>query len=143
LGVLPMELLQAAFWSLDPRRVVAKYARFADLASDSQEARRFVLLEDWANGGEPLPLPAARELMEELFGRDLPGSGRWPAGGLPDCPTLHFTAANDRIVPPATAAPGERLACPAGHVGMVVGRSAPAHLHQPLRQWLAARAHEG
>jgi polyhydroxyalkanoate synthase len=142
LGALPMEVLQAAFWSLDPQRVVAKYARFADLAPDSAEARRFVLLEDWANGGQPVPLPAAHELIEELFGRDLPGSGKW-LNGLPSCPTLHFTAGNDRIVPPATASPGPTIACPAGHVGMVVGRSAPLHLHRPLREWLAAQPRGG
>jgi polyhydroxyalkanoate synthase len=142
LGALPMEVLQAAFWSLDPHRVVTKYARFADLERDSAEARRFVLLEDWANGGHPLPLPAAQELIEGLFGLDLPGTGKW-LGGLPSCPTLHFTAGNDRIVPPATAAPGPGIACPAGHVGMVVGRSAPTHLHRPLREWLAAQPRGG
>jgi polyhydroxyalkanoate synthase len=142
LGALPMEVLQAAFWSLDPQRVVAKYARFADLEPDSAEARRFVLLEDWANGGQPLPLPAARELLEGLFGLDLPGTCKW-LNGLPSCPTLHFTAGNDRIVPPATAAPGATIACPSGHVGMVVGGRAPLHLHRPLREWLAAQPRGG
>ena len=137
-GALPMEVLQAAFWSLDPRRVVAKYARFADLEPGSDEALRFILLEDWANGGEPVPLPAADELLGGLFGRDLPGTGKW-LNGLPNCPTLHFTAGTDRIVPPETAAPGPTIACPAGHVGMVVGRGARRHLHGPLREWLAAQ----
>jgi polyhydroxyalkanoate synthase len=142
LGALPMEVLQAAFWSLDPQRVVTKYARFADLDPDSAEAKRFVLLEDWANGGQPLPLPAAHELIEGLFGLDLPGAGKW-LNGLPSCPTLHFTAGKDRIVPPATAAPGATIACPAGHVGMVVGGHAPLHLHRPLREWLAAQPRGG
>ena len=142
LGALPMEMLQAAFWSLDPQRVVAKYAGFADLAPDSAGARRFVLLEDWANSGQPLPLPAAHELIEDLFGFDLPGTGQW-LNGLPSCPTLHFTAGNDRIVPPATAAPGATIACPAGHVGMVVGGRAPLQLHRPLREWLAAQPRGG
>ena len=30
-GALPMEVLQAAFWALDPARTVAKFAAFADL----------------------------------------------------------------------------------------------------------------
>lgn len=143
LGALPMEVLQAAFWSLDPHRMVRKYAEFARLDPRSDEARRFVRLEDWANSGEPLPLPAACELLEDLFERDLSGRGAWPAGGLPGCPTIHFTAGSDRIVPPETAAAGARVACPAGHVGMIVGRGASRHLHQPLTEWLAARAHEG
>jgi polyhydroxyalkanoate synthase len=141
IGVLPIEVLQAAFWSLDPQRVVTKYARLAGLDQAGDEFRRFVRLEDWANGGEPLPLPAARELIEDLFARDLPGHGRW--ANLPDCPLLHFTANADRIVPADTAAQGERIACPAGHVGMIVGRGARPHLHDPLRDWLARLPQRG
>ena len=76
-GALPMEVLQAAFWSLDPERTVNKFAEFARLDPDSADARRFVELEEWANEGEALPYPAAKELIEDLFGEDLPGSGRW------------------------------------------------------------------
>ena len=57
LGALPMEVLQAAFWSLDPERTVRKFAEFGRLDPASAEARRFVELEEWANEGEPLPLP--------------------------------------------------------------------------------------
>jgi polyhydroxyalkanoate synthase len=131
LGFLPMEVLQAAFWQIDPARLVAKFARFASTAPGSSEARRFVMLEDWANGGEPLPLPAARQLVEKLFGR------RETLAPLPSCPMLHVTAAADRIVPAATAAVvGERISSPSGHVGMIVGRDAPQRLHQPLLTWL-------
>jgi polyhydroxyalkanoate synthase len=143
IGALPIEVLQAAFWSLDPGRVVAKYARLPELPADSDELRRFVALEDWANGGEPLPLPAARELLVDLFERNLSGKGQWLGRVLPSCPTLHFAAAEDRIVPTETAAEGDRIDCPAGHVGMIIGRSAPMHLHGPLREWLAAHAQQG
>lgn len=136
LGVLPMEVLQTAFWRLDPVRVVTKFARFAALAEGSAEAAAFVRIEDWANGGEPLPCPAARELVEDLFGRDLSGGGTWRGLPLPSCPMLHVTAANDRIVPAASAAPGPQLACPAGHVGMIAGRHSPRLLHAPLLSWL-------
>ena len=68
LGALPMEVLQAAFWSLDPERTVRKFAEFGRLDPGGAEARRFVELEEWANQGEPLPYPAAKELVEELFG---------------------------------------------------------------------------
>ncbi|MCW3796915.1 alpha/beta hydrolase [Sphingomonas sp. BN140010] len=133
-GALPPEVLQAAFWSLDPDRVVAKFAHFASLDPFSAGARRFVALEDWANTGDPLPLLAAAELIDELFSSNR--TGRSDSSSLTDVPTLHFTAANDRIVPAGTAAPGPCVAVPAGHVGMVVGRAAPAHLHDPLKHWL-------
>jgi polyhydroxyalkanoate synthase len=131
-----MEVLQSAFWSLDPDRLVAKFARFGALPEQAPERRRFVTLEDWANGGEPLPLPAARELVEDLFGNDLSGRRQWHGGAFPGCPMLHVTAAADRIVPAATAAPGHRLDCPSGHVGMIVGRAAPKLLHAPMLSWL-------
>src|SRR5687768_3716031 len=74
LGALPMEVLQAAFWSLDPERTVSKFAQFASLDAAGAEARRFVQLEDWTNQGEPLPCAAAAELIEDFFAADLPGS---------------------------------------------------------------------
>src|SRR5258708_3921816 len=83
LGALPMEVLQAAFWSLDPERTVRKFAKFGRVDPKSAEARRFIELEEWANEGEPLPYPAARELVEDLFKADLPGNGAWLVGGKP------------------------------------------------------------
>lgn len=144
LGALPMEVLQAAFWSIDPGRTVRKFARFADAEPESPAAARFVTLEDWANEGEPLPLPAARELIEDFFIADRPGRGCWSIGGRLvgdrlDCPLLNLTAGRDRIAPASTAAAGERVALEAGHVGMVVG-SARTRLHQELRRFLDLEA---
>ena len=133
MGALPMEVLQSAFWSLDPERTVSKFARFAEFEPGSEEARRFVTLEDWANEGEPLPVPAARELIEAASAPTTPGAARGgsaakPITDQPGCPALHITAANDRIAPAATAPAGARLPIEAGHVGMVVG-SARRQLH--------------
>jgi polyhydroxyalkanoate synthase len=107
LGVLPMEVLQSAFWSLDPARTVAKFEAFADMADGSPAAEMFVQLEDWANDGPPLSAAAARELFEGFFARDAPGLGRW--GGDPAdlrCPLLHVVSTRDRIVPAASAPHG-------------------------------------
>jgi polyhydroxyalkanoate synthase len=136
LGALPMEVLQAAFWSLDPERTVSKFAEFGRLDPASAEARRFVQLEDWANEGEPLPYPAAKELIEDMFGNDLPGSGQWLVDGRPatdelNVPALHVLAENDRIAPPATAPAGTSSTIASGHVGMIVG-SARERLHRAL-----------
>jgi len=141
LQLLPMEVLQAAFWSLDPTRTASKFARLADTDPESDAARRFVTLEDWANDGEPLPLPAARELIEGFFGADLPGTGRWRVAGKSmtddlSVPTLHCTASSDRITPAETAASGQQRSIAAGHVGMIVG-SARGALHQALNDFLA------
>lgn len=145
LGVLPMEVLQAAFWSLDPARTVAKFETFAGL--EGAEARSFVMLEDWANDGPPLAEAAARELFEELFAADRTGGGGWRVGGsliAPESlaiPVLNIVSTTDRIVPAASAPrAGERLDLALGHVGMVVGRQAPTRLWEPLAAWLSRTA---
>lgn len=144
LGMLPIEILQAAFWSLDQERTVRKFAHFAALDPESVEARRFVTLEEWANQGEALPYPAARELIEDLFGSNASGHGDWCVAGevaaVPTgIPVLHLTASDDRIAPESTAPPGPRLSIASGHVGMVVG-SARAQLHDALRTFLTNAA---
>jgi len=144
LGVLPMEVLQANFWQLEPARTITKFERFARLDPTSPEARAFVILEDWANDGPPLTLAAARELLVDFFGADLSGRGAWRVGGraidpgeLP-CPALDIVSTTDRIVPAASAAGvGERLTLDLGHVGMVVGSRARTSLWEPLARWLS------
>jgi polyhydroxyalkanoate synthase len=141
LGALPMEVLQAAFWSLDPARTVAKFAAFGRLDPRSPEARRFVMLEDWANEGEPLPYPAARELIVDLFDADLPGKGEWRVDGKAVSehlaqPALHLLALHDRISPRDAGPEGDSRLIDAGHVGMVVG-SARGELHDALGAFLA------
>lgn len=143
LGVFPMEMLQAAFWSLDPARTVSKFEAFAAMDLSTAEARTFVTLEDWANDGPPVGEAAARELFEGFFCDDLPGSGNWEAGGkkidpnnLP-CPIFNVVSTTDRIVPNASAIrAGERLDLQQGHVGMVVGSRARESLWEPLDAWL-------
>jgi polyhydroxyalkanoate synthase len=144
LGVLPMEVLQAAFWSLDPARTIAKFEEFAAMDPQGERARAFVTLEDWANDGPPIPEAAAREMFDSFFEADTPGSGRWMVSGKPidpgsfDCPQLHVVSTTDRIVPAASAiTAGERLELAQGHVGMVVGSRARQALWEPLAHWLA------
>jgi polyhydroxyalkanoate synthase len=145
LGLLPMEVLQSAFWSLDPARTVAKFEAYAGMAADSPEARAFVTLEDWANDGPPVSGAAARELFEDFFASDRPGRGQWEVAGSAiraealDLPVLNIVSTSDRIVPAATALPaGERLELAQGHVGMVVGSRAKETLWEPLDAWLRA-----
>ncbi|MDT9599833.1 alpha/beta hydrolase [Sphingosinicella rhizophila] len=150
LGVLPMEVLQSAFWSLDPARTVGKFAAFADMAPDSAEAAAFVALEDWANDGPPIPIAAAREMFEDFLEADRPGKGEWHVGGQRidpatlACPRLEIVSTSDRIVPEASAVGGdERLALTQGHVGMVIGGSARRALWQPLAAWIDRAGRQG
>jgi polyhydroxyalkanoate synthase len=145
LGLLPMEVLQSAFWNLDPDRTVAKFEAFAAL--EGAEARTFVMLEDWANDGPPVCEAAAREMFEGLFQNDLTGAGRWTVAGKTidpaslRIPLLNIVSTTDRIVPAASAVrAGERLDLALGHVGMVVGSRASDLLWAPLAGWLSRTA---
>jgi polyhydroxyalkanoate synthase len=144
LGLFPMELLQTGFWTLDPGRVIAKYADFGRLDPESEAARAFVVLEDWSNSGPPLTLAAGRELVEDFMRDDKPGTGRWTVAEIgidPQalaCPALEVVSSSDRIVPMTTAAGvGRRLLLKQGHVGMIVGARGRALLWEPLTAWLA------
>jgi polyhydroxyalkanoate synthase len=144
LGVLPMEILQAAFWRLDPERTVAKYEAHGGREPDDPQSRAFVRLEDWANDGPPLTGGAARELFLDLFAGDMPGKGTWQVGGAIinprslSMPVLEIASTTDHIVPAATTpGVGERIDLALGHVGMIVGGRAKASLWEPLSLWLS------
>lgn len=143
LGLVPMEVLQAGFWRLDPAKTIAKYEAFGRMAPDGAAAASFIALEDWANAGAPLPYAAGRQLFEDFVGADLTGRGEWKVGGASvspaalDCPAIEFVSLNDRIVPAASAADlPDRHDLGAGHVGMIVGRGARGQLWEPLLHWL-------
>lgn len=145
LGLVPMEVLQAGFWRLDPAKTIAKYEAFGRMVPDSRAAAAFVALEDWANAGAPLPYAAGRQLFEDFLGADLTGTGGWRVAGTSvtpqalDCPAIEFVSLNDRIVPAASAANlPDRHDLGAGHVGMIVGRGARTQLWDPLMDWLRA-----
>lgn len=148
LGLVPMEVLQAGFWQLDPARTVAKFERFGRLDPDGEAARSFVALEDWANGGAPLTLAAGEQLFDRFYMGDRPGRGAWWIGGTRmtpralTCPAVEFVSTTDRIVPAAAAAGlADSRSLAAGHVGMIVGSRARGALWEPLRDWLLAAPH--
>jgi polyhydroxyalkanoate synthase len=149
LGEVPVDVLQAFFAALDPLLALRKFSRFATLPEGSAEERDFVALEDWLNDGVPLALPVMRECLAGWYGANTPARGLWQIVGRPvvpsriTVPSLAVIPAQDRIVPPASAAAlaerlprGQRLALTLGHIGMVVAREAPIALWQPLADWL-------
>jgi polyhydroxyalkanoate synthase subunit PhaC len=152
LGALPMEMLQLLFLSLDPALTLAKFTKLAGLDSTSAAAQDFVALEDWANSGPPLALPAGTQLFDHWYQSGGPAHG-WRIHDVAikatPHPALIVISSTDRIVP-ATAAqpladqwPGARcLHVPAGHVGMVVGSRRQGLLWEPLRDFLYAATTE-
>ena len=152
IGEVPVDMLQALFAAQDPLLVLRKFSRFATMAQDSAAALGFVALEDWLNDGVPLAIPVARECLGGWYGEDRPGRGQWRVGGKAvrprdiDIPALIVVPAQDRIVPPATAAAladelphAETWTPRLGHIGMIVAHDAPSVVWDPVAAWLLAR----
>jgi poly[(R)-3-hydroxyalkanoate] polymerase subunit PhaC len=153
LGELPVDVLQLLFAGLDPLLALRKFIRLAGLPKGSVEERDFVAMEDWLNDGVPLALPTARECLAQWYGANAPAAGGWRVAGVPieparlRQPSLVVVPAQDRIVPPASAAAlaaalprAESLAPALGHIGMMVARNAPDAVWRPLAAWLARHA---
>jgi poly[(R)-3-hydroxyalkanoate] polymerase subunit PhaC len=149
LGELPVDVLQSFFAMVDPLLALRKFLRFGMMPEGSREERDFVALEDWLNDGVPLALPTAQECLADWYGENLPGSGRWTIAGRTvepqriDRPALVIVPAQDRIVPPRSAAPlatllprATRLTPQLGHIGMIVGGDAPRAVWRPLADFL-------
>jgi polyhydroxyalkanoate synthase len=151
-GEIPVDVLQALFTALNPLFATRKFSRFAEIDDDNAPAARaFVALEDWLNDGVPLALPAGLECLSQWYGADAPGRGEWRVAGravLPAelrQPSLVILPAQDRIVPPKSAAAlaaalphAEVLRPSLGHIGMVVGHEAPKEVWAPLGEWLSS-----
>lgn len=148
-GVMPVDVLQAMFASLDPQLTPAKFQAFAALDGQSAPAQAFVALEDWVNDGVPLAGPVARACLTDWYVNNDTGLGQWRVGDQlirPEnisVPTLVVVPERDRIVPPQTVIPlGQKikdattLHVDAGHVGMIVGATARQKLYNPLAAWL-------
>jgi polyhydroxyalkanoate synthase len=150
-GQASVDLLQALFAALDPTLTGRKFRGFAGLDPSSEEARRFVELEDWLNEGVPLAAPVMKEVLGAWYGTNDLARGVWRVSdALIDpariqAPTLALIPGQDRIVPPesaralANAIPGALARdVPFGHIGMVAGGAAPKRVYGPLIDWLKA-----
>ena len=152
LEVLPVEIIQALFWTLDPFLAERKFVRFAGIDPGSAKARTFVALEDWINDGVPLAWGVAQQCARAWYGDNDPPAGRWQIAGAAvrpedfDAPALIVLPRRDRIVPPASAAalaealPRSTVLRPAfGHIGMMAAADAPETVWRPIADWLCAR----
>lgn len=148
-GQASVDLLQALFAALDPTLTGRKFRGFAGLDPLSEDARRFIELEDWLNEGVPLAAPVMKEVLADWYGSNAPARGAWRVSDtLIDparitAPTLALIPGQDRIVPPdsaralARAIPGALVRdVPFGHIGMIAGGSAPKCVYAPLIDWL-------
>jgi polyhydroxyalkanoate synthase len=148
LGELPVDVMQALFFGLDPLQGRRKFEAFARHADSAAKMRHFVATEDWLNDGVPLAGPVARECLFGWYGANSPAMGSWRIAGRPvdpaafTRPALVIVPEQDRIVPPDSALAlvdalpnAELLQPPLGHIGMMVGSRAQELVWQKLADW--------
>ncbi len=151
-GHLPVEAMQALFAFLQPTQAMRKFSSFANIDHGGEEARRFVLAEDWLNDGVPLASRVARECLGGWYGQNLTGNGLWTVEGQAvdpssfGIPAFVVVPQRDRIVPPESALPLAEMMQdvtlrepPLGHIGLLASAAAPRLVWKPLVEWLIGR----
>ena len=150
LGELPPALFDMFFASVDPIRPADKFRRFANGEISTVDEAAFVAIEDWANDGVPVAMPAAMEFLTSWYGRNATAGGDWAPATASliaalTCPVMIAFGTHDRIVPSASAhgltarfADADVIEAPTGHVGLVAGRRAETLLWRPLLNWIKA-----
>ena len=149
LGVVPMDVMQLFFFSLDPTLSDRKFRRFATLNPADPKTEIFVAIEDWANEGAPLALNLAFDCLSRWYRDNLTHKGQWQVEGrtiLPQEITLPchvITPERDRIVPPASAKDilellpaATHTSAASGHVNMIAGYGANKILWPKIAEYI-------
>jgi len=153
LGVLPIDLIQAMFTSLDPTMTEEKFCHFASMKQPSTQAQHFIDVEDWLNDGVDLAGKVAHECLIGWYGENRTARLSWRVNDQVikpsdvQCKSLLVIPGDDHIVPPASALAlrdglvGTDLwRLKSGHIGMIVGSNAEKNLFKPLAVWLKNQA---
>lgn len=146
---MPAQWLQLIFAGVDPAQIAAKFSSFSDMDQGSDQAKLFVAVEDWVNGGSDLPSRIVMQTVEGWYRKNEPARGEWKLKGKPiraeniRVPSFVVVPARDKIVPPESAKPlakalpaATMLEADCGHISMMIGRNAEAQVWQPMLDWL-------
>ena len=154
-GNVPAEAIRTAFRVLKPTADLAQYATLWEKLWDDRQMEAFQAMGQWTRDHIPFPGEAFREtaaLMRDeglVHDRAVVGGRRVSLQDV-TWPLLNVVAAKDHIVPCGAALPvtdlvgsarAEVLELAAGHVGLVMGRSAATTTMPAILGWL--REHDG
>lgn len=154
-GNVPADVIYDSFRILKPTSDLASYANLWQHLWQDEFLESYQAINQWSTDHVPFPGACFVQLVELFTRANQLAEGRVPLGGrivdLADitCPFLNIIAEKDHIVPPEastglTALIGSDdksdLFLPAGHAGLVIGRSAQKRTMPAIAAWL--RAHE-
>ena len=154
-GNVPAEVMYNSFRVLKPMSDVTGYVNlWQHLWNDDFVAAHQVMTQ-WSRDHIPFPGAAFCQTAELLTRQNLLATGKVPLGGrtidLADItvPFLSIVGEKDHIVPPDAVGPlidlvgsteVEELRLPAGHVGLMVGRTAQRQHIPAMAAWIARHA---
>lgn len=155
LGNAPAEMLRAAFQMVNPTGALTQALRLCEHLEDDAYVEDYVALNTWLNAVAPLPGELFRQLIRDLYQRNLLVRGGLEIAGRRvdlsriTCPVLTLTSEKDHIVPWRSAAvlndlvgsrDKELLLLQGGHLGMTIGRTAWNEMWPKLADWVIARS---
>jgi polyhydroxyalkanoate synthase len=138
-GNVPPGVIRQAFRLLKPTGEVRQYATLLDNVWNDEYVGAYQAMTTWSNDHVPFPGAAARQSLQMLVRENGFMTDRLRLDGEPVSlrdirwPMLTVIAERDHIVPEPTAAPlpglvgskeNDELRLAAGHIGLVVGRTA-------------------
>ena len=137
-GNVPTDVIQLGFRTLRPTAEITQYVDLWERLWSDQYVAAYQAMTGWATEQVPLPGGVARQIIEMVRENPLM-TDRVIVGGdrvhLADitAPFLHVLASRDHIIPEASSGPlielvgsgdKQELRLDAGHVGLLVGRTA-------------------
>lgn len=156
-GNVPPDVIRNAFRVLKPTADLTQYAVLWEKLWDDKQMEGFQVMGQWTRDHIPFPGKAFRETVELMReGAVMADTVRLGDRGVSlldmTWPLLNIIAGRDHIVPRCAALPvvdlvgsaeKRTLELPAGHVGLVMGRTAATTTLPELFAWLRAHTDLG
>jgi polyhydroxyalkanoate synthase len=154
-GNVPPQVILQGFRSLTPTSEVTRYVNLWDRLWNDEYVAAYQAMTRWSTDHVPFPGAAARETVQMLLRDNAMITDRLTVGGDPvhladiTCPFLTVLADRDHIVPEPAAAPlidlvgspdKHELRLDAGHIGLVVGRTAARTTIPTIIEFLQRRS---
>jgi polyhydroxyalkanoate synthase len=156
-GNVPPSVVVQGFRTLKPTAEVSRYVTLWDKLWHDEYVASYQAMTGWSDDHVPFPGEAARQTVTMLVRENAMVNDRLTVGGDPvrlrdiRVPFLTVRAERDHIVPPAASAPlidlvgspdKHELSLSAGHMGLVVGRTAAKTTVPTILDFLRRRSDE-
>ena len=154
-GNVPPSVVVQGFRTLTPTAEVTRYVTLWERLWNDEYVASYQAMTGWSDDHVPFPGAAARQTVEMLVRANGMPNDRLQVGGDPvhlsdiQVPFLTVRANRDHIVPPAATAPlidlvgspdKHELCLDAGHMGLVVGRTAARTTVPTIIEFLRSRS---